>query len=244
MKSNKQASDLRAKPQKGMTMSRWRTGGAMLLVVVGASTSFAQGPKSWEPVVRLQSANSEEADRLTKRQVELVHLANGYFNKLTMLEGSFIQLSADGKRQRGKFHLMRPGRFRFDFAPPNRTVIISDGKYLSIQDYDLNTDDRRDLNQTPFRPLLSEHVDLLRDARIFDVTEAEDNVAIAFSDVSGENGNVRLFLAVKPAMQLKGWIIRDNQNLDTRVDLTDVQVASGIDPKLFDPSARLERRRW
>ena len=86
--------------------------------------------------------------------------------------------------------------------------------------------------------VVSEHVDLLRDACIFDVTEAEDIVAIAFSDVSSENG------AVKPVMQLKGWIIRDNQNLDTRVDLTDVQVVSGIDSKLFDPSAQLERRRW
>jgi outer membrane lipoprotein-sorting protein len=215
----------------------------MLLVFASAAPSFAQVPKSWEPVVR-QSASPEKSDRLTKRQVELVHRINGYFNKLTMLEGSFIQLNADGKRQRGKFHLMRPAQFRFDFAPPSRTVIISDGKYLSIQDYDLNTDDRRDLNQTPFRPLLDAHVDLLRDARILDVTETEDTIGVAFSDASGEAGSVKLFLSTKPALQLKGWIIRDNQNLDTRVDLTELQVVSNIDPNLFDPSSRLERRRW
>jgi outer membrane lipoprotein-sorting protein len=224
-------------------MSRWRTSCVMLLLCASSATGFAQGLKPWEAVVR-QSGTSEKADRLTQRQVELVRRVNGYFNKLTMLEGSFIQLSADGKRQRGKFHLMRPGRFRFDFAPPNRTVIISDGKYLSIQDYNLDTDDRRDLDQTPFRPLLGEHVDLVRDALISDVTEAGDMIAVAFSDLGGEAGSVRLFLATKPVMQLKGWIIRDNQNLDTRVDLTDVQVVSGIDPKLFDPSSRLERRRW
>jgi hypothetical protein len=51
-------------------------------------------------------------------------------------------------------------------------------------------------------------------------------------------------LRTKPVIQLKGWITRDNQNLDTRVDLTEVQPVSSIDQRLFDPSARLERNRW
>jgi hypothetical protein len=43
-------------------------------------------------------------------------------------------------------------------------------------------------------------------------------------------------------MQLKGWIVRDNQSLETRVDLMDLKAVGRIGPRLFDPSARLERR--
>ena len=220
----------------------WRPGWAFLLVCASFTSSFAGGPNSWEAIVRRQSGPSEKAQRLTDRQVELVRRVNGYFNQLTMLQGSFIQTSAVGKRQSGNFHIMRPGRFRFDFAPPNRVVIVSDGKYLAVQDYGLNTDDRKDLNQTPFRPLLRPEVDLLRDALVSDVNETDDTVMIAFNDANAEAGSVRLFLGIKPVIQLKGWITRDNQNLDTRVDLTEVQPVSSIDQRLFDPSSRLERR--
>jgi outer membrane lipoprotein-sorting protein len=225
-------------------MSAWRSGCAILLVCASVTSSFAESSNSWQAIVRGQSGPSEKGQRLTDRQVELVRRVDDYFNRLTMLQGSFIQISANGKQQRGKFHIMRPGRFRFDFAPPNRLVIISDGKYLSIQDYSLNTDDRKDLNQTPFRPLLRKEVDLMRDALISDVSEADDTLMIGFTDTSAEAGSIRLFLRTKPVVQLKGWITRDNQNLDTRVDLTEVQPVSSIDQRLFDPSSRLERNRW
>ena len=225
-------------------MSAWRPGCAILLVCASVTGSLAGGPNSWQAIVRGQSGPSEKAQNLTNRQVELVRRVDDYFNGLTMLQGSFIQISADGKRQHGKFHIMRPGRFRFDFAPPNRLVIISDGKYLSLQDYSLNTDDRKDLNETPFRPLLRAEVDLLRDALILDVSEVDDMIMIGFTGASAEAGSIRLFLRTKPFVQLKGWVTRDNQNLDTRVDLTEVQPASSIDQRLFDPSARLERNRW
>jgi outer membrane lipoprotein-sorting protein len=225
-------------------MSTWRPHWAILLVCASVTSSFAEGPNSWQAIVRGQSGPSEKAQHLTDRQVELVRRVNDYFNRLTMLQGSFIQIGADGKRQYGKFHIMRPGRFRFDFAPPNRLVIISDGKLLSIQDYSLNTDDRKDLNQTPFRPLLRTEVDLLRDALISDVSEADDTIMIGFTDTSSEAGSIKLFLRSKPVIQLKGWITRDNQRLDTRIDLTEVQPVSSIDQRLFDPSSRLERNRW
>jgi len=225
-------------------MSASRPGCAILLVLASVTGSLAEGPNSWQAVVRGQPGSSGQAQRLTDRQVELVRRVDDYFNRLTMLQGSFIQVGADGKQQHGKFHMMRPGRLRFDFAPPNRLVIISDGKYLSIQDYSLNTDDRKDLNQTPFRPLLRTEVDLLRDTRVSDVSEADDTLVIAFTDTGAEAGSIRLLLRTKPVIQLKGWITRDNQNLDTRVDLTEVQPVSSIDQRLFDPSARLERNRW
>ena len=79
----------------------------------------------------------------------------------------------------------------------------------------------------------------MRDALISDVSEFDDTIMIGFTDTNA--GSVKLFLGTKPAIQLKGWIIRDNQRLDTRVDLTEVQPVGRIDQRLFDPSSRLER---
>ena len=225
-------------------MVPWRSACAVVFVCASFTSSLAEGLNPWAGTVRGQSAGSNKAERLTDRQIELVRRVNDYFNHLPVLQGSFIQTSASGKQQRGKFHFMRPGRFRFDFAPPTRVVIISDGKNLAVQDHGLKTDDRKDLNQTPFRPLLRSDVDLLRDAHISDVGEANDTIMIGFTDTDTGTGSLKLILSTKPVVQLKGWIIRDNQNLDTRVDLTEVQPIRSVDLRLFDPSSRLERNQW
>jgi outer membrane lipoprotein-sorting protein len=169
----------------------------------------------------------------------LIRQVDTYFNQLTILKGSFVQTSADNKRQRGKFHIMRPGRFRFEFSPPSKVVIISDGRNVAIQDHDLKTDDRWDVSYTPFHALLQKDVNLLRDAHIFEVEEAGDTIAIAFEDKSAEaSSRIKLFLATMPALQLKAWIAKDAQGFDTRTDLTDLTKVDAVDPQLFDPAAQ------
>jgi hypothetical protein len=86
-------------------------------------------------------------------------------------------------------------------------------------------------------------VDLLRDAVVSDVSEADDVLMIAFTDASAA-GSVKLLMQMKPVVRLKGWIVRDNQSLDTRVDLTDLQPVGSIDQRLFDPASKLERNDW
>jgi outer membrane lipoprotein-sorting protein len=151
-------------------------------------------------------------------------------------KGVFVQTSADNKRLRGKFYVKRPGRFRFDYAPPSKQVILSDGEYLIVQDYDLKTDNRYSLDDTPFRVLLRKDVDLLRDARISEIQDIDDVVILSLQDKSSENpGRIKLFLAKKPAMELKEWITTDSQGLDTRIELLELNKADDLDPELFKP---------
>jgi len=122
-------------------------------------------------------------------------------------------------------------------------VIISDGSQMAIQDFNLNTDDRKDLRSTPFRALLGVNVDLMRDTHLLDIREAGETLLIEFHDEGAEAGSVTLVLATKP-MQLKGWSVRDNQNLVTRIDVTEIKTVDRIDERLFDLASRLERRQW
>jgi outer membrane lipoprotein-sorting protein len=209
-----------------------------VLAVQGVAAQQAGNPSQWAAQV------VGSGQQLSKKQVERVGQINAYFGQLTSLKGTFLQTDAENKRQRGHFYISRPGRFRFEFNPPSRVVILSDGRYVAIQDHDLNTDDRWDLSYTPFRALLQKDVDLLRDARILELQEAEDTITIAFEDKAADASNrITLFLASKPALQLKGWITKDQQGLDTRVDLTEMQTIAEPDARLFDPALRLERQR-
>lgn len=171
---------------------------------------------------------------LDPAQTEIVNKVNTYFNTMENLSGRFVQTAADGKVMRGKFAMKRPGRFRFDYARPSLQVIISDGKNLAIQDHDLNNEDRVQLDQTPFRLLLRKDVDLVRDARISEVQEGGGLIALTLRDKSPDtSGAIRLVFSTEPAMELKEWVTRDAQGLDTKVEVGDVDRAMEVDAQQF-----------
>jgi outer membrane lipoprotein-sorting protein len=202
----------------------------------------AAPPKPGEPTAGSSSAWSAqvapakpgEGITLDPRQTELVHKVSGYFSDLNTLQGNFVQTGADNKRMRGKFYVMRPGRFRFDYARPSRQIVVSDGHYLAIQDLDLNNEDRVSLDDTPFRLLLRKDVDLVRDARIMEVQESEDLLVVGIVDKNPDTpGQIKLFMSTKPALELKEWVTKDAQGLDTRVQVSDLAKAGELDASLF-----------
>ena len=179
-------------------------------------------------------AGSKEGMELDIHQVLLVNKVSKYFSNLNMLEGRFVQVSADNKRMRGKFYLKRPGRFRFDYARPSRQIVISDGRYLAIQDLDLRNEDRVALNDTPFRLLLRSDVDLIRDAHIMEVRESEDTLVVGLQDKDPDTvGQIKLFMSTKPDLELKEWITRDAQGIDTRVAVSNLSRPEELDSELF-----------
>lgn len=237
-------------------MSARMTAKLALFAMIGLSPAWALAQDAKKPIPPnpvgahggnwSQSVTKEAAitgEEFDKKQIELIQKVNVYFNNMSDLKGSFVQTSADNKRLRGKFYVKRPGRFRFDYGAPSRLVVLSDGDYLVIQDFDINTDQRHPLDQTPFRILLRKDVDLLRDARITEIREVDDVISMALQDKSPDNpGRIKLFLAKKPDLELKEWITTDTQGLETRIELTEVNKAENLDPALFKPgSAALQK---
>jgi outer membrane lipoprotein-sorting protein len=179
-------------------------------------------------------AKPGEGLTLNPHQTELVHKVSGYFSEINTLQGNFVQTGADNKRMKGKFYVKRPGRFRFDYARPSRQIVVSDGQYLSIQDLDLNNEDRVALDDTPFRLLLRSDVDLVRDAKIMEVQESEDLLVVGLVDKNPNTpGQIKLFLSTKPNLELKEWVTKDAQGLDTRVQVSDLTKSGEIDAALF-----------
>lgn len=220
-----------------------RAGLLGLALMLTASSAWAQDQKAQPaPPVGGPGWNSTSVKAspevagitLDAHQVEIVQKVNGYFNALGDLKGVFVQTSADKKRLKGKFYMKRPGRIRFDYALPSRQLVISDGNQIAIQDLDINTDDRVMVDQTPFRVLLRKDVDLLRDARILEVQEADDLLIVALQDKGKDSsGKVRLFLSKTPEIELKEWVTTDAQGMDTRIEVSGLDHKATVDADLF-----------
>jgi outer membrane lipoprotein-sorting protein len=214
-----------------------RVSASIVMGVALAGAAFGQTakapPPQWNQTVTKEPVEGPQFDA---RQLELIQTVTAYFNQMGDMKGTFIQTSADNKTLRGKIYVRRPSSFRFEYNRPSRQLIISDGKQMAVQDRDLMTDDRWDLNKTPFRIILRKDVDLHRDARILDVGETDERIYIALQDKDPNTpGRLKLFLARNPATELKEWITTDSQGASTRVELTEFVPAENLDPGLFVP---------
>ncbi len=189
---------------------------------------------AWNATTKVDQKAGVSGIALDEKQTAIVTKVGAYFNGLNNLKGSFVQTGADKKRMKGKFYLKRPGRFRFDYSLPSKQIIISDGEYLAIQDLDLNNEDRVAIDQTPFRLLMRKDVDLIRDARILEVQEADDLAIVSLQDKDPDTpGRIKLFMVTKPAMELKEWVTLDAQGLETRVEVADLVKSEEVDSTLF-----------
>ena len=174
----------------------------------------------WEAAVEAAQAATP---LIGAEQAKAVQRINAYFNNISNLQGSFEQVDSTEKRTTGRFYVQRPGKIRFDYAPPSGLRIIADGKFLAIEDSDLKTVEKYPIQSTPFRLLLAESVDLDRDARIVGVETQEGTLSVSLEDKSNDAaGGIRLIFASGGELQLKEWLITDAQGLTTRVSVNDV----------------------
>jgi outer membrane lipoprotein-sorting protein len=198
-------------------------------------TKMNGGTVGTEGFVTEVSPEGSTGITLDPKQSEAIKKVGDYFNALSTLKGTFVQIGADQKKMKGKFFMMRPGKFRFDYSSPSKQVIISDGEYLAIQDLDLQNEDRVSLDDTPFRMLLKKDVDLVRDARIVEIQEADDLIVLGLQDKSPDTpGRIKLFLAKQPQLELKEWETVDAQGLATRVQVADIAKGDDMDVGMFE----------
>jgi outer membrane lipoprotein-sorting protein len=66
-------------------------------------------------------------------KIALGTLSN-YLNSLTTVEADFTQVNSDGSISTGKIFIKRPGRVRFEYAPPDRSLVIAGGQQVAIFD--------------------------------------------------------------------------------------------------------------
>src|SRR5437870_3819069 len=113
---------------------------------------------------------------VTADQTSVIKKISDYIISIKNLKGEFTQISPKGNVSRGVFFISRPGKMRFEYAPPNPFVIVADGKWLTVKQRlkdQAEKGDQYPLCETPLRFLLCDGVDLLRDTNILAFEEAD-----------------------------------------------------------------------
>ena len=71
-------------------------------------------------------------------RADLTRITN-YLNGIGSMQGTFVQVGPDGDLSEGNFYMRRPGRIRFEYNPPNPTLIVADGFWVGVYDTIDNT---------------------------------------------------------------------------------------------------------
>jgi outer membrane lipoprotein-sorting protein len=169
---------------------------------------------------------------------DLARISN-YLNGVKTLEGNFVQIGHDGELSEGLFYLRRPGRIRFEYRPPNPTLVVADGVWVGVYDTQLNTLDRIPLRSTPLHILLRKKVNLAKEGTIQSIERAPGLMRVkAIDPDEPDQGSITMVFAENP-LELRQWIVVDPQGLTTTVALSDMRSNVKLDPNLFfieDPS--------
>jgi outer membrane lipoprotein-sorting protein len=170
---------------------------------------------------------------LTPEQQQAVEDVNAYFNSFTNLRGDFTQPGNSGNVTSGVVLISKPGKMRFEYAPPNPFVVVSDGRWVAVVNRNKRAADQYPLSVTPLRLLLGEHMDLLKSAVINAVDMQDGLITIHLEDkdqmVSGE----LVLIFDSNANTLKQWVVIDGQGRRTTISLDKLVMNQPADPKLF-----------
>lgn len=178
-------------------------------------------------VVQTSSAapNAKDAADLAK--------ISAYLNAITSIQASFVQVGPNGELDQGMVYARKPGRLRFEYAPPSPYLIVSDGVTIAVANSKLRTVDRYPLIENPLNIILRENIDLTKDQRISAVDRQTGTLRITATEKSGPlKGAVTLIFAY-PAVELRQWIITDAQGLQTMIALKNTKTEVALPPELF-----------
>ena len=170
---------------------------------------------------------------LTEAERALVDKATAYLQGLTEAKAHFTQTDARGGVSQGTLYLQRPGKARFAYDPPSGLLVVADGHNVSIANSQLKTFDRYPLMATPLSIFLARQVRLDKGIVISNVSRMADGFSITARDGKKEaEGQITLTFSDNP-MALAGWTVTDAQGASTRIRLTGLDRAGGLDQSLF-----------
>ncbi len=207
---------------------------ALSLLASGATAAPGAAPL---PAVEMTPAPSNAA--LAKVQVHL--------RGLTSMTADFMQTGSSSQSARGKLMLLRPGRIRFEYEPSVPTLIVANGNWLALVNYDTAQVQRWPIKDTPLSLLLDPATDIAKLGRVvagpgalpgFLTVEASDPKRPQF-------GTIKLFFEPNSAspggVSLSAWQVLDAQGNTTTIQLTNVRLNVAVAASAFsyrDPRVR------
>jgi outer membrane lipoprotein-sorting protein len=174
--------------------------------------------------------------------IALSTLSN-YLNGLTTVESDFTQVNGDGTISTGKIYIHRPGRVRFQYAPPDRSLVIAGGGQVAVFDAKSNQPpEQYPLKRTPLNLILARGVNLGRANMVVGHYADGTSTRVRAQDPEHpEYGTIELVFTANP-VELRQWIITDDLGTQTTVILGELTKGKRLGASLFDITAERQKR--
>jgi len=184
-------------------------------------------------VAAVGTAALPAAAELTEQDQAHVARIEAYFNAFTTLSAQFSQIAPGGAVSTGDFYLRRPGRLRFEYAPPVPLLIVADGFRLILYDHELGQVNAWPVQATPLGPLVARTVDFINTGHAQAVEAAPGVLRLTLVDPDRpDDGSITLVFRDDP-LELRQWEVTDAQGLVTVVILTGLRLNPILAPELF-----------
>lgn len=157
-----------------------------------------------------------------------------YLNAMKTATGEFTQINDDGTISTGKIFIKRPGRVRFEYNPPDRTLVVANGAYVGVVDGKSTENvDAYPLRRTPLSIILARNVDLGRARMVVGHTSDDKSTTVVAQDPEHpEYGSIELVFTGNP-VELRQWVINDNAGSRTTVVLGELTKGGRFKEEIF-----------
>ena len=177
-----------------------------LAVSIPAATMLA-------PVAPAAAQSSAELDRVVAA-----------LRGISTMKADFTQTDRKGQTVSGVMTLKRPGKIRFEYEKGVPLLLVSNGKSLTLVDYEVNQVQRWPIQNSPLGALLDPNRDVKRYGKLVP-TGHSDVVGVEVRDPKKpEFGVITLLFTRNPSapggLQLTNWVALDSQNHRTTVRLS------------------------
>ena len=188
-------------------------------------------------------AQQEGADQDQAPKPIPLSALSDWLNGLTTARADFTQINPDGSISTGRLYIRRPGRIRFEYDPPDAAVVMAGGGTVAIFDGKSNEPPQQyPLKRTPLAVILKKRVDLEREGVITGITADDVSTTVTARDPEQpEIGSIELRFTADP-IELRQWIITDQDGNRTTVILGDLQTGVTLDSRLFSVMDEIEKR--
>jgi outer membrane lipoprotein-sorting protein len=195
-------------------------GAAVLAVPLSLSLALPLAPAS------AQSSQTAELDR-----------AVSALRAITTMRADFTQTDRAGNAVSGILTLRNPGRIRFEYTDDVNMLVVSDGRALTLVDYDVSQVERWPIRNSPLGALL----DPDRDMRRYGSLQPSSTSNVTSVEVRDpdrpEFGVITLVFVANPAapggLELASWVALDSQNTRTTVRLRNHRYGMSVPDSAF-----------
>jgi len=166
-----------------------------------------------------------------------------YLNGLGTAQAEFTQINDDGSIATGQLFIRRPGAIRFEYNPPEESLVMAGQGRVAVFDAKSNQPPQMfPLKRTPLNLILAKRVDLTRAKMVVGHgAEGPATIVTAQDPEHPEYGQIKMVFTGNP-VELRQWVVIDGTGQNTTVILGQLTTGMSLSQRLFNIAAEVEDR--